>query len=68
MPEVDGKIILKLDPVEGLDLFWAVTARIRELSDQRRIAEGLQLTQIENEIVRLGSLLNKLPAYKRKGE
>lgn len=62
MPEVDGKITLRLEKVQALDLQWAIFSRIRELTHQRQVAKTENIkTQAENEIIRLGTVLEKLP-------
>jgi hypothetical protein len=70
MPEADGKLTLRLNMSECLDLQWAVLSRMRELSKDRATAlSDNQRTQAENEIIRLGSILEKLPThYPRKEE
>lgn len=66
MPEVDGRITLRIDEQEAQVLFWALVNRVRDLSDQRRehAALGDDTTMLETEIVQLGALLEKLPTYK----
>jgi hypothetical protein len=70
MPEADGKITLRLDNMECMDLQWAIFARIKGLAtDRANATSDNQRTQAENEIVRLGSILEKLPThYPRKEE
>lgn len=65
MPEADGKITIRLDDNEAQVLFWALINRVRQLSDDRRAAEGQAQEVIENEIIQLGGLLERLPTYKQ---
>jgi hypothetical protein len=69
MPEVDGKITLRLDDSEAQVLFWALINRVRQLSDERRANENAPggadpQEQIETEIIQCGALLERLPTYR----
>ena len=63
MPLPDGKITMRLDDNEAQVLFWALVSRVRQLSDDRRAAEGQAQEVIEAEIIQLGGLLERLPTY-----
>lgn len=65
MPLPDGKITMRLDDNEAQVLFWALINRVRQLSDDRRAAEGQAQEVIEAEIIQLGGLLERLPTYKQ---
>lgn len=49
-----------INRVEALDLFWAIGERLMQLACVRRDLDGLELTQTNNEIVRLGELHDRL--------
>jgi hypothetical protein len=65
MPEADGRITLRLDENEAQVLFWALIGRIRQCGEDRRTAELTEQQMLENEIIQLGALLEKLPTYKK---